>query len=414
MQTMIQQNPDDSYWVQVNLVLQQLAGMVAGYNAFAGKGEHLDLFKFLMLNLDGDMDALGRATSGVIRDFSKMTMEQVQAELILTDHCSALFKITDDYSEIFAGHTTWSGYDDMLRVFKSYTLPTVGSASKTVLFSSYPGFLSSVDDFYVTDSQLAVIETTNGILNDTLLQLITPQSVFSWLRVIVANRMANSGPQWVQVFSRYNSGTYNNQWMILDYKLFTPGQELAPNTLWVLEQIPGYIESQDVTSYLALGYWPSYNIPFFPKIFELSGFPAMVEKYGDWFTYERNPRANIYHRDAHKVVDIQSMKAFMQYNNWQHDPLSQGNAGNAVASRFDLVNSTNLPNPYLDQQPFGGIDSKITSYELIQQGLCYGISGPTHDQQPPFVWDDNFPDVMHVGQPNEFNFDWQQFSMHDI
>ncbi len=32
---------------------------------------------------------------------------------------------------------------------------------------------------------------------------------------------------------------YNNQWMVVDYKLFTPNQPIQDNTLWILEQIPG-------------------------------------------------------------------------------------------------------------------------------------------------------------------------------
>jgi hypothetical protein len=31
--------------------------------------------------------------------------------------------------------------------------------------------------------------------------------------------------------------------MIVDYKKFMPGQNLQPNTLWILEQIPGKCES---------------------------------------------------------------------------------------------------------------------------------------------------------------------------
>lgn len=29
--------------------------------------------------------------------------------------------------------------------------------------------------------------------------------------------------------------------MILDYKLYEPGKPLKPGTLWIVEQIPGYV-----------------------------------------------------------------------------------------------------------------------------------------------------------------------------
>ncbi len=67
------------------------------------------------------------------------------------------------------------------------------------------------------------------------------EQVMAWIRNLVANRLASNGAEWSNVFGHYNSGTYNNQWMIVDYKLFNPKAEaLAPGTLWLFEQIPGF------------------------------------------------------------------------------------------------------------------------------------------------------------------------------
>ena len=56
------------------------------------------------------------------------------------------------------------------------------------------------------------------------------------------------------------------RYMIVDLKRFTPGKDLQPGLLWVAEQIPGLVASRDMTEQLARGYWPSYNVPYFPEV----------------------------------------------------------------------------------------------------------------------------------------------------
>ena len=103
------------------------------------------------------------------------------------------------------------------------------------------------------------METTNGVYNRSLYEAITPSSALMWQRVQarggggdacmcdvlhlhaqapthsvpgflftsplplplaaqVANLGAESGEEWVRLFEQHNSGTYNNQWMVLDVK----------------------------------------------------------------------------------------------------------------------------------------------------------------------------------------------------
>ena len=93
-------------------------------------------------------------------------------------------------------------------------------------------------------------------------------SVLEGVRATVANRLATTGEQWTELFRKRNSGTYNNQWMVVDYKLFKPGMgKLKPGLLWILEQIPNLVHAEDMTWLLEKqSYWPSYNTPYF-KVF---------------------------------------------------------------------------------------------------------------------------------------------------
>ena len=78
--------------------------------------------------------------------------------------------------------------------------------------------------------------------------------------------MASSGKEWSNLVARHNSGTYSeptflfdsfptqhnkdNQYMVIDYKLFRPKEPLPDNLLWVVEQIPNLVLFDDQTEFL--------------------------------------------------------------------------------------------------------------------------------------------------------------------
>ena len=88
----------------------------------------------------------------------------------------------------------------------------------------------------------------NKLATNMFISTVDNRLATNMFRSTVANRLATDGKSWTNIFSIHNSGTYNNQWMVVDYNKFTPGdKELKPNLLWVLEQIPGYIQTKDLT-----------------------------------------------------------------------------------------------------------------------------------------------------------------------
>jgi hypothetical protein len=411
IRSQIKANRQDPYWRQVGYVLTQLEGIYAGYvsatTQAGGKPAFTWIQLYLMCFMPDVSDLVNVVDASWRPDVGNMNPAELKAYIIQRDHCSSLVKVTSDLSMLYASHTTWYDYATMNRMLKVYDFPLndPSTTSFKVSFSSYPATLSSSDDFYITDSGLTVMETTNDIMNGSLWDLVKPQSIFTTFRVMVANRMAKNGKEWVEIYARENSGTYNNQWIVVDYKKFTPKKPLEDGALWVLEQIPGMTESADVTRYLALGYWPSYNIPFFPKIFDISGYPDVAKKDPTMF-YETAPRANVFRRDQHKVSDLSAMKKIMRYNDWQHDPLALNDPGNQIASRFDLEQPNN-PNVYCG----GALDVKVTDQVMLKDFAYIAQSGPTHDQQAVFVWSQtpNCAGTPHAGQPDVWNFDWMTF-----
>ncbi|KAM9330806.1 putative phospholipase B-like 2 [Gastrophryne carolinensis] len=416
MQEQIDLNKDDEYWHQVRLALLQLKGLEDSYNGYISLPEKnftINPFGFLLFQLGGDLEDLEAA----------LNKSNAERELG-SGSCSALIKLLPGNKELLVSHVTWNTYQSMLRITKKYTLPFRRNPSGTAMvpgyvqtFSSYPGSIFSGDDFYMLSSGLVSLETTIGNSNPDLWKYIQPKnSVLEWLRNIVANRLATEGPEWAKIFSKFNSGTYNNQWMVIDYSKFSPGSTEEPSgLLTVLEQLPGMVVSADKSSLLyKTSYWASYNVPYFEQVFNASGLPDLVQKFGDWFSYDKTPRAQIFHRNHTFVEDLPSMIRLMRYNNFLHDPLSlcvscvpKPNGENAISARSDL-NPANGTYPFgaMRQRQHGGTDMKVTSYEFAKQHKMVAINGPTWDQVPPFQWSNSsFNNLTHMGHPDLWKFD---------
>ncbi|XP_033098248.1 phospholipase B-like 1 [Anneissia japonica] len=397
MRMQTESNKNDPFWQGIGLLIAQFDGLVAGYNSNPYQNK-LDIFDFQILNGNGDLIDLGHVLMPErVPDWRKMSTQEFNQFVATSGHCSALVKVLPGFEDVFMGHSSWFTYAATLRIYKHYDWQLQQKvASQRISFSSYPGYLESLDDFYILGSKMVMLQTTNNIFNKELYKHVKAESLLAWQRVRLANLLANNGSEWANIIRRYNSGTYNNQYMVIDRKKISK-TSIDDGALWVVEQIPTLVESGDETAVLRAGYWPSYNVPFYEKIYNLSGYPEVVRERGPSYSYQLAPRAMIFRRDQSTVVDIESFKTILRYNNYKNDEYSDGNPCNSICCRGDLMLNTSTNGCY---------DTKVTNMEMADRFVAYAISGPTKSHGlPPFKWTTNF-NVSHVGLPEVYNFEF--------
>ena len=174
--------------------------------------------------------------------------------------------------------------------------------------------------------------------------------------------------------------------------------------------------SDDMTEYFKKGYWPSYNSAYFPKIRDLSGYEKQIQEHPelkDVLDYTSGARANIFRRDQAKVVDIESYKKIIRYNDYLNDPLSKKNPALAIGARKDLVEEQSK------KMCYGITDAKFASIKDIKgkkNKKIYIISGPTNDNVEAFNWETNTckdnqdGKWQGEGQVKLWNFGWIEYN----
>ncbi|KAF7637821.1 Phospholipase B-like, partial [Meloidogyne graminicola] len=370
---------DDPYWQAVKMAYLQLTGI---WHAYTGSSFNPSILYephlIMLLNSNGDFYDLE----------SKLNKTKDPIDDITGGKCSGLVKVAPNNSDLFISQVTMSGFQNMLRMLKLYKfgVDSILFPGHTSTFAGYPGVIYSSDDFALTSTGLAVIETTVKVWNKSLYENTKPQGqILCWVRAVVANLLSRTSREWCQIFKRYNSGTYNNQWAILDYKRFTPGNPLPKfGLLYVLEQMPGHVYYQDLSIYLKeKTYFASYNIPFFKKASKISGFMEKGNEFY-WFNWTDCPRAKIFGRDHINVIDLDT-----------------------ISSRGDLnePNGT-YPLPGMGYVNHGALDYKGTNYYLAKNLRFRAWSGPTYENVPIFDWTTSnlATKVKHYGHPKRWNF----------
>ncbi|OCT98155.1 hypothetical protein XELAEV_18010385mg [Xenopus laevis] len=233
---------------------------------------------------------------------------------------------------------------------------------------------------------MVTLETTIRNRNDALWKYIKPQdSVLEW------HALATGGQEWASIFKKFNSGT-------------------------------GMVAVADKSDVLyKTGYWASYNVPYFPEVFNASGLPALVEKFWDWFYYDKTPRALIFQRDHSERYGINGEANEQSMTTWISKSLQKKiisilkssscnppqNGENAISARFDL-NLVNGSYPFgaMSQRQQGGMNMKLTSYEMAKKYQMVAVNEPTWDQVPPFQWSTSpFRSLMHISLSITIAFD---------
>jgi len=408
----------DSYWESIYNILRRFDGLVEGYKEFRDPDHDVEIseLQFVVLESAGDLDDLTFVVSKSHPELRKKVSSDAWRDI--HHHCTGLIYMEEDYSDVYVSHDSWSGYNTMNRMLKDYEIISNNThvAATRWTFSSNAGLLLSMDDFWIMNSGLVVIETTLHTWNTTLYDLYCkPESVLSWIRVSAVNLIAATGNEWVKFFNIANSWTYNNQYMVIDTNKFVPGQKPQKGFLWTSEQVPGYYVTGDRSEELGNRRWvPSINTPFYEEVYNASGYPEKVkETECDYWSYERCARHLIMKRDViNKIHSYEDFKSFMRNNDWSTDPLSNNDPAEAITSRYDLRPTECLHMGTMTMCPnaFGGIDAKTTNMGLAKGLLFDTISSPQYETQP--VWEfgtEQWKHIRYDGLPKVWKFPWVQF-----
>jgi hypothetical protein len=434
------EEPGDVRWRHARFMLFQLWGMMDGYNYAAKhfKVHTLSLVDFFLLNSMSEISTmltayepqkisdrakaqspplvfLQKEGSRFLRKSPTPTEEKDWRRLVTTEgHCSAIVRITEGYSDLMVAHSTWADYSTMTRIYKFYTLPLPNSETmaKTISMSSYPGTITSGDNFIVADSGLVVTDTTIEMVNpfgfDGVKDFPFNAHLPNFMHVLVSLRRAKNAPDFAEMLQTQNTGTLMAQWMVVDYNMFKVGKPPPQNLLWVIEQVPGAQHAEDMSLTMRhYGFWASANRPFFQDVREKSGFANAQKSHGFLYSAEDCPRCRIFKSAAPGVNSLYDMRGLINRNLYPIQAVEPFLPGHEIMARFDLDPNEPIPN--------GGIDSKIVSNCMIKSLTAQITSGPSHSFLAPFRWTDKvgkekYPGFPHVGQPDSWNFPWVQIS----
>jgi hypothetical protein len=95
----------------------------------------------------------------------------------------------------------------MQRIYKYLKTPSLNLS-----FSSYPGTISSTDDFFLINNRLMVTETSLSFQNNPEMQKNIWQSNYfpEYYKVVASVRNSKSAKDWINNMKMFTGGIYNS------------------------------------------------------------------------------------------------------------------------------------------------------------------------------------------------------------
>ncbi|OHT02646.1 Laminin A family protein [Tritrichomonas foetus] len=391
--------PDSKYWRQINVIYSMLMGLHDGYDVASPANEKLSLMEMFVMVAMGDSLELLASWDWIPRN----------AEIL--QRCTGVIKMSPEEDDIYFAHNSWTDYRCLHSYLKKYIIPTPDFSSPEVFLSTQMGLLSSPDDFFVNGGGLMVFETTFTLQNRTLYtHYCHPRLVLNWMRTLLAMFTATNVQEWEDQFLKLNSGTYNNDYFVVDTKLLKREGRVEKDLIHVVAQLPGPFRwVEDLTQELyEKTFVASFNVPKIKSASDFMEYERAIGVSAGFCNYTECSRFLITTRESPRLKDFETFKHFMRYSGFERDAYGVYKGVHdhscTISSRGDLGHN---PNSH------GGINTKATMASAVFTKMhLWTINSPSTEQYEPIDWRKPPLDKLkHDGLIDVWNFSWWEDEM---
>ncbi|XP_043253758.1 putative phospholipase B-like lamina ancestor [Colletes gigas] len=376
----------DPFWHMVRLFYTQLDGLEAGWKFAVRRSRapvSMESEDFLWLALASDIPGFQQVFN--VSDIPMSSM--IYFKSLPRDNSEPLIAI---------GHNTAASYTKMLRLVKKYTfgyhvLPAIKTAALTptrsIVMTSYPGALSSGDEFYLMRSksrELIVAGTSLLATNRSEWSFLHPKDhVMLSVRLMTANRLATNGQSWFDIISNQNGGASAVQWITF---------EPRSTTMVLVEQLPSIT--------IAMNYTKEFKKAGYISYVGISNFRSVND-----VVQSAKKNVNVWRTSLARLQE--NVTTFEQFRKMMRGCSQEDCTAENQNSKLDPLQELTYRGDLEDESlTYGIIDTKILAVDSNGFETFEVTSGPaTSQSRTPFKWCERFPNISHVGHPDAFNFE---------
>ncbi|KAI5644345.1 phospholipase B domain-containing protein [Phthorimaea operculella] len=424
------QGKDNPFWHHVSLHFTQIDGIYTGWKhgiERSGLEYDIDKSELYWLNFASEV--------AEIQHKLNISLDDPALEH-LPGLSSAFLKIAEETSEdgtdikkLYVAQNAAGSYSAMTKILKRYKFnfdmtsqDDIPTPITQVDFSSFPGSVTSQDEFYILrgkDLRMAVTGTTLRTYNEKLWKEVNITNELPLgPRLSAANRLATNVSSWAHVLVTNNSGTGCKQWMVVDFNRFDkmhditipPPSGLAKEEvvteisndvrhtivhrqglgglLWLIEQVPGRTHARDLSfKLLEDGYFATYGLPFSDDIVKYIHVDKMEELYGETFSKLESPRAVAFAAGSKNATTLESIFKLMRQNNVtairskdlvcsdEVECIIKEGGYSVLGVRGDILSK--------HREPYGITDTKVVSSTVHEDALSFvAIASPPFTEVP--------------------------------